>query len=93
MDFTLIANKLDKISDQISDMRVEQARLNVLWEENKDDWRAHMKRTAVSEDRLDMVEKELADNKSFKRGLAWAMSAVAGVVSAVASFIVQFFLR
>lgn len=60
-------DKLDKIQDDVSELKSGQARLEVHVEEMKEDIRYHIRRTDLSEIRIERLEKI----EQWLRGATW----------------------
>ena len=78
----MIHEKLDKILEAISDIRVTAAKQEIHIENNTGDLKEHMRRTALAEARLDELSKPL----SFKAFIGYC-TAIAGTTGAFVTII------
>lgn len=71
-------DRLDKIADDVSELKSGQARMEVHMGEIKEDIKYHIKRTDIAEDRLSRLEKA----EQWVRGAAWITLGLGGLLLA-----------
>lgn len=69
-------NKLDKIAEDVSELKSGQARMEVHVSEIKDDLKYHIKRTDLNEARLHRIEKA----EQWVKGALWVIMGAGGLV-------------
>lgn len=78
-----LESKVDKTIDAVTDISLIVAKMEVHVEKNTSDLEDHMKRTELSEVRLERLEKV----DQWIRGAAWMLSGVAALAYAIAKFL------
>ena len=78
-----LESKVDKTIDAVTDISLIVAKMEVHVEKNTFDLADHMKRTELSEARLERLEKV----DQWIRGAAWMLSGIAALAYAIAKFL------
>lgn len=83
-DLAKMADKQDKIAENMADMAVDIAKIELTLERNTEALEEHMRRTSLNEDRLDLLEAD----KDFLKGAAWV---IGGLIAAGFTTLIAFF--
>lgn len=78
-----LESKVDKTIDAVTDISLVVAKMEVHVEKNTSDLADHMKRTELSEARLERLEKI----DQWVRGAAWMLAGLAGLAYAIVKVI------
>lgn len=83
-DLDKIADKQDRIAENMADMAVDIAKIELTLERNTEALEEHMRRTALNEERLSILESD----KDFLKGAAWV---IGGLIAAGFTAVIAFF--
>jgi len=78
-----LESKIDKTIETVADMSLTMAKMEVHVEKNTSSLEIHMKRTELSEARLERLEKI----DQWIRGAAWMLAGLSAVAFALAKFL------
>lgn len=78
-----LESKVDKTIETVTDISLSVAKMEVHVEKNTSDLEVHMKRTELSEARLERLERI----DQWIRGAAWMLSGLAGLAFALAKLL------
>ena len=87
---SIVLDKLDKMHEDITDLKVDSARHTEILAANTESLIIHEKRSTACENRIEQVEKELIKRKAFTKGFVFLLSG-STVVTIVTFFIKHLF--
>lgn len=74
-----LSDKLDKLIETVTDIKVEQAKQGIILQTNTEDLKDHMRRTEIAEQRLDLLTADVQNVKT-KGSTIWQVLTVIGSV-------------
>lgn len=80
-----LESKMDKTIDVVTDMSLDLAKLEVHVERNAESLEVHMKRTDLSEHRIERLEKV----EQWIRGAMWILMGLGGLLLGISKLIKQ----
>jgi Zn-dependent M32 family carboxypeptidase len=78
-----IFDKLNAMSDDLTELKVSQARMATILESQSEILETHVKRTNALEERINQFEKTLGIHKSFYKLIAWLVPVVVSVMAII----------
>ncbi len=86
-----LSEKLEKLSDTLVEIKVELARQSVLHAKNTEDLAEHIRRTDISEDRLDALTLRV-EKKETKGSTIWqTLTTIGSVLVTIVTLAISYF--
>ena len=82
-----LSDKVDKILELVTEVRIDQAKQAVVLQRNTDDLELHIKRTALAEERIEAMELPMRLLKYAVLGLISIATGVGAVYTTIQLFI------
>lgn len=89
MDMHAVFLKLDKMANDIADLRVDSAKSIVILDRNTKDVQTHISRTDLLESKLELLTQELARTDAKWKGALWAATAIFGAITTLSGLLVH----